>query len=101
LAGADDDGSRLYDSGFFRRDEFDGMAQIIFMIEIYGGDDGDFGRNDIRSVETAAQANFINGKLHGVRSERDEGHGGYAFEECRMSRKFSGGHERFDCGMNF
>ena len=43
LARADYRNVRLDDSGFFRGDQFDGMPEIIFVVEVDRGDDRDLG----------------------------------------------------------
>ena len=76
--------SGLDDAGFFPGDFLDGMAEEIFVVEIDRRDDGDFRRDDIRGIEPAAQAHFIDREIDALLGEDEKRHGGDAFEERRM-----------------
>ena len=54
------------------------------MIEIDASDDGSDGRDDIRGVETAAEADFEDAEFDAGARETFESHGGDAFEISGM-----------------
>ena len=85
---------------FLRGDFFDRMAEKIFVIEINRRDDRDFRFDDIGGVEAAAEADFVNGKIHEVLCESKKGQSRNALEESWMRSELSTGHQRFDGGMN-
>ena len=49
---------------FSAGDQFDGMAEVIFVVEVNGGDDRNFRLNDVGGVETAAEADLVDCELH-------------------------------------
>ena len=99
-SGADDPGSWLDDSGLFRGNFREGMAQEIFVIESDLGDDGNFGNQDVGGIETAAKANLEDGDVGFLAGEKIEGHRGDAFKKCGMGGEIAGGEEVLDDFMN-
>jgi len=63
FGGADDASPRLDDAGLFRGNFLDGMAEIVFVVEINLRDHGDFGRQNVCSVQPAAHPDFANREL--------------------------------------
>ncbi len=70
------------------------------MIEIDASDDGSDGRDDIRGVETAAEADFEYAEFDAGARETFESHGGDAFEICGMGTELASGEEFFDQDVN-
>ncbi len=56
--GADDRTSGAEDARLFARDVLARRSEIVHVVEIDAGDDGDVGVDDVDRVETAAQAHF-------------------------------------------
>ena len=72
------------------------MAQKIFVIEIYARDDGNSGRENVRGVETAAEADLENAEFDAFAREAFEGHGRDAFEIRGMRTELVHGEQLLD-----
>ncbi len=93
---ADDPRSPLDDSGFFSRNLLDRVPEEILVVEINRRDDGNLRLDNVRGVEPAAQADFVDGELHAMRGKRCKSHGCDAFKKRRMRGQLAGSHQRFD-----
>ena len=75
----------LQDTGLLRRDRFEGVAQIDFVIEIDGSDHGQHRLHHVGRVQAAAQADFDHGGFHAQLAKQPESHGGDGFEVGRVA----------------
>ena len=75
---------RAQDAGLFARDEGDGVAEPLHVVERDVGDDGEQRLDDVGGVETAAHAHFEDGEIDLRLGEGFEGDRGQHFEVARV-----------------
>ena len=82
--GLADDGraSRAEDAGLLDRDRLAGVAEILLVVEIDGGDDGDIGIDQVDRIEAPTQTDLEHGHVEGRLREP---------LECRQCREFEKG----------
>lgn len=76
--------TRLDDSRFLVADLLQRRAQVLLMIHIDGGDDGDKRCDDVRRIEATAHTGFQHRDIHRPLGEREEGHDRRHLEERRL-----------------
>src|SRR5687768_6551655 len=71
----------LDDAGLLTRNRFDGVAKVVGVIERDVGDNGEFGRDDVRRIQAATETDFNDGHFNASFRERKKSNGRRGLEK--------------------